>query len=255
MHSFLARAHGLRGGPTFPVDGAFFDGTNDYMTRGATLTGAADGKAGTLSFWFIQATTGAERRILHQPSGAGGSEPGVLFTAGNLITIQLQDAASSGAYEFSLSSNTALTDTASWHHVIASWDRNTAFAKIYVDGVDDTGVVVTTNANNDYTVTDWAIGARLDASNKLNGSLAEFWLDLGASLDITVDANRMLFRSPAGKPVNLGATGSGPTGSSPIVFFHLDKGESAANFATNRGTGGNFTITGALTTSATSPSD
>ena len=29
-----------------------FDGTTDYMTRGADLTGSVDGKSGTCSFWL-----------------------------------------------------------------------------------------------------------------------------------------------------------------------------------------------------------
>jgi hypothetical protein len=39
------------------------------------------------------------------------------------------------------------------------------------------------------------------------------------------------------------------------MYHHLDNGEAVANFATNRGTGGNFTITGTLDTASTSPSD
>lgn len=40
-----------------------------------------------------------------------------------------------------------------------------------------------------------------------------------------------------------------------IIYFHLDPAEAPADFATNRGTGGNFSITGALTAGSTSPSD
>jgi hypothetical protein len=127
--------------------------------------------------------------------------------------------------------------------------------KIYIDGADDTGATTNSNANSDYTHTNCSLGARIDTNNKFNGDLAEFYFNIAASLDITQESNRTLFRTASGKPVNLGTTGELPTGSAPINYFHLDKGESAANFATNRGTGGNFTITGALTTSATSPSD
>jgi hypothetical protein len=59
------------------------------------------------------------------------------------------------------------------------------------------------------------------------------------------------FFSAAGKPVALGADGSTPTGTAPRIFFSGDN----SSFATNKGTGGSFTLTGSLTNASTSPSD
>jgi hypothetical protein len=63
-------------------------------------------------------------------------------------------------------------------------------------------------------------------------------------LDISVEANRRKFINAAGDPVDLGSDGSTPTSTAPIVYQNGD----FTNFETNQGTGGNFTVTGALTT-------
>ena len=90
---------------------------------------------------------------------------------------------------------------------------------------------------------------------KLKGFFAEVSFAFGQSLDFSIVSNRRKFLSAGGKPVFLGADGSLPTGTAPIIYQHLDDGEAVANFATNRGTGGDFTITGTLDTGSTSPSD
>ena len=77
-----------------------------------------------------------------------------------------------------------------------------------------------------------------------NGALAEVYFAPGQYLYFSIASNRRKFISRTGKPVHLGTTGMLPTGTAPLVYHHLDDAEAVANFATNRGTGGNFTITG-----------
>jgi hypothetical protein len=86
---------------------------------------------------------------------------------------------------------------------------------------------------------------------KTNACLAEVYINLAEYVDLSVEANRRKFISSAGKPVNLGASGSVPTGTAPIMYF---KGPASA-FPTNLGTGGNFTVTGTLTDGSTNPTD
>ena len=57
-----------------------------------------------------------------------------------------------------------------------------------------------------------------------------------------VAANIAKFRGSDGKPMRILSDGSGPTGTAPLAYFHLDDGEAVANFALNRGTGGDFTV-------------
>ena len=239
----------------FLVDGANFDGTNDYMLRGAALTGAADSYTGAFFTNFKLGGITTFRYLWF----ADASTSQCLFNNANKIRITLYDITAAKALIYT--STSTYTDTASWHSLKVSWNTNAgAGAKtisVFIDDVQDTGSVsdVDTAFQVGWTGTNFGIGAALDGSSKQNADLAQFWLTHSGSVDMTNSATRALFTSTAIKPVNLGADGSTPTGTAPIIYFHLDDGEAAANFATNRGSGGNFTITGTLTTSATSPSD
>ena len=120
---------------------------------------------------------------------------------------------------------------------------------------------LTTITNTNDTIayagaTNWGLGAVVGTgSGKIFGSLAEFYFAPNQYLDFSNIYNRRKFISSTGKPVFLGSSGALPTGTSPIIYNHINKAEAAANFALNRGTGGNFTITGILDTASTSPSD
>jgi hypothetical protein len=142
-----------------------------------------------------------------------------------------------------------------WHHVLMAWDVANSVEQIYVDDASDVSVLSSINETLDYTLSDWAIGGYADGTFLIDGCLAEFYFAPGQYLDISLVHNRRKFRSAAGKPVHLGTTGALPTGTAPLIYLHLDDAEAVANFATNRGTGGNFTIAGTLQTGSTSPSD
>lgn len=94
-----------------------------------------------------------------------------------------------------------------------------------------------------------------DNSDSYTGYLADCWVGAGQLLDLSVTANRRKFISASGKPVDLGADGSTPTGTAPAIFLSIPNGGTPANFANNLGTGGSFAITGALTLAPSSPSD
>ncbi len=68
-------------------------------------------------------------------------------------------------------------------------------------------------------------------------------MDLSTDLDLFIDGD--------GKPVDLGASGSTPTGNQPEVFMSGSTG----SWHTNKGTAGGFTENGEITTAASSPSD
>lgn len=251
------RAAGLL--PTFQnpmrvVDGAAFDGTNDFMTRGG-LVGAADSKKGILSCWLrLDGGDGTDMALVNgQESGA---EYFILQrTSGNAFRF-LVGGSSQVAWEGGATGT--YTASATWLHLLVSWDVAVAGARhFYVNDIDKTFEGAFVDRTIDYTLTDWSIGALANSPNvfRLNGCLAEVYIAPGQYLDFSLVANRRKFISASGKPMHLGTTGSLPTGTAPLVYLHLDDGEAAANFATNRGTGGDFTITGALATGSSSPSD
>lgn len=56
--------------------------------------------------------------------------------------------------------------------------------------------------------------------------LAEIWFAPGVFLDFSNPANRAKFHDNSHKPVRLGDDGSTPTGSPPLLYMHLDGGDS-----------------------------
>lgn len=236
----------------FICDAADFDGTNDYLVRGAGLTGVADSKLGILSVWlykevnstgfFLSGKFDASNQYVYAQYGYGAGEHS--FNVAGLLA---------GAPVFSMTALNVGFNT--WKHWLASWDVGANVGHSYVNDVSTGTFTRFQDTDVDNTLMDWIIGAMFNGSSKLDGGLAEFYFAPEQYLDMSTEANRRKFISAAGKPVSLGADGSLPTGTAPRVYQHLDDGEAAANFATNRGTGGNFSVTGSLTTFSSSPSD
>lgn len=249
----------MGGPPLIVVDSADFDGTNDYITRGAGLTGAADSKTGILSFWLrLDGGDGSTQIILNGNSAVGGNSANEVFSvfrhSSNNLQIFGKNAAGLGRLHMQ-TSGTLLAGSA-WNHVFAAWDlASIPAAGLYINGLSDESLTIYTDDSLDYTNADWAIGAYPGGTIKLNGVIAELYFAPGQWINPNIVANRRLWRSSSGKPVYLGPTGAGPTGTAPLVYQSLADGEAVANFATNRGTGGNFTITGTLDTASSSPSD
>jgi hypothetical protein len=230
-------------------DSADFDGTNDSMARGGALTGINDGKVGTISV-FVRIDSGTAGQILF--AGSSILQPRVSVNwSSNAFTVSCRDSAND--IVLSMSSSASYSAGASWYHVAAAWDLANAAASMYINGVSDDGTPTIVDDNIDYT-SDWYCGAAAGPANRLSGCLAEAYFT-NEFLDISIPSNLRKFRAPNGKPVFLGADGSVPTGTAALLYFHLDDAEAVANFATNRGTGGDFTITGTLATGSTSPSD
>jgi hypothetical protein len=243
------------------VDGADFDGTNDIMKRGADLTGNADSKKGILSFWFrIDGSNASDTmRAFCGLNSAGASTTNVLCerTAAFKFEITMRNSAVTDILKMSTAATT-FGVSATWKHLLASWDLSTAGARsIYMSDVSDLSVTTFTDDTIDYTEADYVVGGANNTSSTFifNGCLAEVYFAPGQYLDFSILAHRRKFISPSGKPVHLGTTGALPTGTAPLVYLHLDDGEAVANFATNRGSGGNFSITGTLDTASSSPSD
>jgi len=238
------------------VDAADLDGTNDYVTRGGALTGQAASKTGILSLWIEPDALNAQ--LADSVDNDDGWHPLQLSlnSAGN-IAFDL-NYVGGVAVSWDQGSN-ALSAAGGWYHILIAWDTaaGTAGSQCYIN---DVAITLTSHTVANQNVAwdrgdNYSVGATTSGAVKFNGGKAEFYLAPGQLLDFAVENNRRKFRTADGKPANLGATGSNPTGTAPLAYLHLDDGETANNFAINRGTGGNLTVTGALTTFATSPSD
>jgi hypothetical protein len=220
-----------------------FDGTNDCLVRGGGLTGAADSKMILISFWVkFMGGDGNTQRIVY-PTG----EPWDLRReTSNKVRFL-----AAGIADFQTVS-TGFVASMSWTHVLIALDTATAAGHLYVNDASDyalTGSI--TDATLDHTPTDWTIGAQPGPSLFLDAEVADLYVAPGQYLDISNSTNRRKFISAGGKPVDLGSDGSTPTGVAPLIFLKNPFG----TFHENEGTGGDFTVTGALTAAGSSPSD
>jgi len=226
-----------------------FDGVDDYLSRGADLTGDADSKKGLISAWFrLDGTDGARLNIFRADTGFFNVER----AAANIINITA--ATSASANILTLHSTTTYTAGATWHHLLSSWDLGITTAHLYIDGVDvKAGGATITDGTIDYTRPDFWVGVAEPGTQRFwDGCLADIYLNTTEYLDISLATNRARFRTPGGKPVNLGPTGAQATGTRPILYLRGP----VADFAANLGTGGNLTVSGGgLGTASSSPTD
>lgn len=237
---------------TFAVDAADFDGANDYMLRGSGLTGAADSKTGIFSAWVrMDGGDGNLSMILDMALGQAS------FRRSSDNNFRATLCSDSGNIKLDIETRGEdYTASTAWRHMLVSWDLGTPGAMhMYINDVSDMFMSVFINDTIDYTVSNWAVGGSTSGASKLNGALAEMYFAPGQYLDFSVASNRRKFISTNGKPVSLGADGSTPTGVQPLVYLHLDDGDSASDFGVNLGSGGDFSVTGSLDTASSSPSD
>lgn len=235
---------------SFPVSAVNFDGTNDGMNLGAGLAGAVDNKQGLISLWVKHNGSAGIRERYQVSVQATGSATQRHYAEKNAVDQFEITARNTGSTEI-LNIHSSALSLGSWTHLIASWDlSNSSKRHLYVNGTSDLTVVTYTNDTIDWTFGDWYIGQQGSGIQRLNADLAEFYFTT-TYLDLSVQSNRELFRSPAGKPVNLGSDGSTPLGSQPLIYLHGPSG----SFDDNFGSAGAFTVIGALTDSSSSPSD
>ncbi len=234
----------------FIVQGIAFDGLTDYLLRGAGLTGAVDGKAGTLTVW-VDPGDAAVGTFLKSATGAAG---GIIFSRAVVdIKVKLLGLTAGGGFGFNISSANEITAAGGWYHILASWDLATTTIQMYIDDGSDIAIANNVNSTIDYTQTDWGVGATDIGTNLFAGGIAELWFHT-VRFDLSVEANRRFWRTADGKPEDLGSDGSEP-GVQPLIYLSSRSGDAAATFVNNKGSGGNFVDQGSIAVAGTSPSD
>lgn len=207
----------------------------------ATVSAPSAATKGLLSFWIKPISLATEGYLFHWDT--------------NFIILALE---TSGAFAVNALSgvsyangiSTTLTQVNVWSHIAMSWDNVGAVAKMTVDGV--TQPFSSTGGSS--TAFNQASGmfSHQSAAAAVDAEIAEWYFNQSEYLDISVAANLQKLRSAAGKPVNLGADGSVPTGTVPHYYFR----GGASSFLTNLGLLGNSTVgLGALADGLSSPSD
>lgn len=222
---------------TSSIEAATFDGSNDYLLRGADLTGNANSKKGIFAF-DGRFDSDAILQFLYQNSGVR-----ISITRGTDGTWRVY--APSAATTLDIKSATTLTGTARLT-VLASWDMAVAgSARFYINLSSDLTETTFVDASIAYARIDHALGAQINTTAKFNGVCRMLYFNMAEYIDFDVEANRTKFFNTDNSLNSsaIGSDGSGPTGTIPIIFFDNPFG----TFETNLGSGGGFTLTGTLT--------
>lgn len=221
-----------------------YNGTTMISTRGADLTGNADSKVCLASFWFRPDGGDGTLRTLALNTG---THYRFQLQADDTLQVILQDATTSAV----LVANTTTTFVAAtgWHNVIWSIDLSTSSVQLFVDGIQETPSISTgpINIAIDWTRPDHWYAATPGPIRLFDGCLAEAYLNNQITIDLSLEFNLRAFISETGEAVDLGANGSFPTNSQPIIYFR--NGDAAVNL----GSGGNFVNAVALTTCSDEP--
>lgn len=228
--------------------GVLFDGST-YIARGGGLTGATNFTAGIVSFWIKP--SGNNEDVYSDDIDTSASNIIKVSSSGDLQILLFNSAASPNLV-MAITTSGAPLNNGQWNHIIASWGVS-ASNVMYINDTLATNTSSYTANGVDWTRPNHYIGkANLGNYNAaFTGELAEFFLDIGTKYDLTLTERRK-FIDADGLPADLGDNGELPLSGSPIMYHAVKAGETAADFATNKGTGGGFTTTGALL-NATSP--
>ncbi len=228
----------------FAANPVNFDGTNDYLTLTSDLTGNADGKQLILSTWFK--LTGNDGQTMQLFQMGLGNECRLFRISSNKFRFSIQKLPAAGGarvWEFTTSESFNSTSQPGWHHILIAVDAGALRADAYIDDATFSKTIndALVDATIDFTTNNHQVGALSNGTQKLHANLAELYF-AEEYLDITIEANRRLFISAAGKPVDLGSDGSTPTTNVPIIFLSGDTNA----WHTNKGSGGGFNENGAL---------
>lgn len=247
--------HGILSAALYAADAAAFDGVNDNLTSTSALSTAADGKEGILSFWFRPNSTAGDGVTQRFLDSSGASFFLQKTTANTFYIGWNASTAAAAVYDFTSSTAAVFTSTGGWRHLLYTWSTLNGL-DMRIDG-STVGVGVLPAASTrtgDYSLGHWTWASDVSTANRAYADFFDIYLNFSTDGG-GAGAILSKFRDGSGKPVDLGTDGATPTGTAPIMFLHLDDGQAVENFANNIGSGSSFSITGALVTSTSSPTD
>ena len=256
-NGFLLEGQSIAAGTNSNVTGyspgsVVFSGT-PYITRGADLTGIADGNTGLISAWVKFGSDGSSEYLWGATTD--NNEIQVYRRSDNTLWVNIQDTGNNG--DLFLKTSETITVASGWTHLLISWDVSAGYSDIYInDSQSSLSLDTTTSGGLDYTHSNHNFFASDsgDSSEVFNGEAADFWLTVNQTrFELTTESNRRKFINRYGYAVDLGSDGSTPTGTAPLVFFHLDRGEAATAFFANAGTGGTTSLSSSSLTEGSDP--
>jgi hypothetical protein len=224
---------GARGPSEFWAGSAEYNGSNQYHGRASALTGAVDGKVLTLACAINTDAISGNDYIFAIRNGAGS----VRFDFWNgAATLKMRGYNAAGSQILGTVTTGNVISATTWHTILLSINMaNSGQRLLYVDGVD------TSTTWNTYTDGDLELsGAQqyigsLAAGDYFDGKIGFLYFTT-EYIDFSQEANRLKFFDAFGYPVDIGADGSLPTGTPPLIYMNSD-----FHLGTNLGTGGDFT--------------
>jgi len=231
--------------PMFGVDtilGAHFDGSNDYLTRGADLTGNADTQVFTFAA-RLRTTQNIDQQLIQST----GAKVSFQLRSSNKIIIEFRNSSNTRIWRVFLHTITgADTDDGNYHNYLFSLNlAATLVDYFYVDDNEQTlsPSEAVEGETIDWTQTEHSVGALVGGTSKFNGDIEFLYID-NVAYNFDTESNRRKFFDGSGDPV-LDPTGDGtPSGGAQPLVYHAGTYD---QWESNKGTGGGMTVTGALT--------
>lgn len=256
-----------RGPNQYNAPYSLFDGANGYLSRTSNLTGAA--ASGTFTFAAcIQFSNLSSDRMIFQISPQDGQFAfSVQVNSVEQISFTGRNAAGTPIFSTSVSTGFSPSDTSAVRnfHIVISVDLSSTSTRfVALNGqLQSVGYGDYTNSTINFapaTNPRISVGASTRLSPGGGGVDSYYSGNIGAIylstsyIDLSVPANLAKFVTGTGinaSPVDLGATGQLPTGTSPLVYLPLYGNNAGRNY----GTGGNFTVNSGPYTGARGPNE
>lgn len=237
---------GARGPNEYWGNKADFDGSTGYLYRSSALAGISDSNTISGSFWFnSDSPTSIDQFFYQYKTGVGTTMMAVEMVTGVVLRFRAKN--DSNTTILSVSGSTVLGAGTSYFVQFCFDLSDTGKRYIYVNNVAETLSVSTyTDDTIPFSTIDVSgIGAYyngLSWSNFHDGKLSEFYFTTDY-IDFSQEANRLKFRDAFGNPVDLTPQIEAGTIPNPAIYMRFDP----ANQGKNYGTGGDFTVNGAIT--------
>lgn len=232
------------------------DGAADYLSRTTAPSGIADSGVFTLGFSY-------------QPDVIGGTAQAIIcFSSSSSVRFDFYVDTDGSAYlrGYDTTSTTILqaifaaaTFVAGRNYVVTcSIDlSNSAKRHIYINGQSASPTWTNyTSGNINFNIATtprYRVAANQTPSSYVNGKLGALWFNT-SYIDLSVASNLAKFVSGTGinaKPVDLGANGELPTGTSPLIYLPMYGNNAGKNY----GTGGDFTVNSGPYTGSRGPNE
>ena len=228
-----------------PFGGAHLDGSNDYITRGAGLDGIADGDE--LTFAILYRINVSDITSAMRFESSTGNATLIDFNADETVSVWIENSAGTTIIKAETTTTTVLE---AYAIVLFSVKLSaTATMHLYLDDVDRLSTTTLIQGETmDFTVAEWTVGAKTNGNNKVTMDINAFgmWRNYH---DFSNESERRKFFNASGNwAIDNSNTSDGIIdGVTPDMWFAGEFGQ----WHTNKGSGGGFTVTGALSEPAT----